>query len=176
MSDLRSGGALADLILSVNQQSTVLSCYTYRRPTILKSFFARAYGAREPLKYFLRRKKIPFDEPFLLSLSTPEGGKSKLGSVESTGCFYGQKVSSTLSRSERWTRHNKRWKRHSATRLLLLHLRGASRRGSTLGPQLLSPRPWLHESACRRLFIDQRWWTLQLLHYWARTSTHSRQC
>ena len=53
--DLRSGGALADLILSVNQQSTVLACH--RRPTILKIVFARAYGAREPLKYFLRRKK-----------------------------------------------------------------------------------------------------------------------
>ena len=58
LSDLSSGGALADLILSVNQQSTVLSCH--RRPTIPKIFFARAYGAREPLKYFLRRKKNTF--------------------------------------------------------------------------------------------------------------------
>ena len=46
LSDLSSGGALADLILSVNQQSTVLACH--RRPTMLKVFFARAYGAREP--------------------------------------------------------------------------------------------------------------------------------
>ena len=55
VSDLSSGGALADLILSVNQQSTVLA--RHRRPTILKIFFTRAYGAREPLKYFLRREE-----------------------------------------------------------------------------------------------------------------------
>ena len=46
VSDLSSGGALADLILSVNQQRTVLAWH--RRPTRLKIFFARAYGAREP--------------------------------------------------------------------------------------------------------------------------------
>ena len=57
-------------LFSVNQQSTVLACH--RSSTILKIFFPRAYGAREPVKYFLRRKITPLGEPFRLSLSTPK--------------------------------------------------------------------------------------------------------
>ena len=71
LSDRSSGGALADLILSVNQQSTVLSCY--RRPAILKIFFARAYGAREPLSnIFSVSKNYPLMSPFVWVCQRPK--------------------------------------------------------------------------------------------------------